>query len=119
MNGMARRWCAVAAMAIGIASPAVARDKVEVSQARAGPASGMLTRATAGDAACYLTIRDTAGRTEDWPAAFEMCGKAPPLLHRDLAFTWTQANVLHPDCQGNADCGRSLRVMIVTGMRPR
>ena len=107
----------VAALCLGM--PGLAQDRVEMGRAQPGPARGVLTEASAGDAACYLTIRDEAGGTEIWEAGFEMCEQAPRLLNRRLTFTWSLANILHPDCQGNMDCGRSLRLMVVTGMRPR
>lgn len=110
---------AVVAAAIIIAGPGAAKERVEMGRTQPGPARGMLTEASAGDAACYLTIRDEAGGTETWEAGFAMCEQAPRLLNRQQTFTWSLANILHPDCQGNMDCGRSLRLMVVTGIRPR
>ena len=110
---------AVALASIAALPQGLAQPRVEAGRAKPGPATGVLVEAAAGDAACYLTIRDEAGATRNWEAGFEMCEQAPRLLNRRLAFTWSMANILHPDCQGNMECGRSLRLMIVTGMRPR
>ena len=107
------------AASVCMGATALAKDRVEMGRAQPGPARGVLAEAVAGDAACYLTIRDEAGGTRNWEAAFEMCEEAPRLLNRRLTFTWSLATILHPDCQGNMDCGRSLRLMVVTGMRPR
>jgi hypothetical protein len=103
------------ALAALLALPAAAQ--VGGDPMRQGPARGTLLGAEAGDAACYLRIRDEAGAVETWMAGFELCEAAPRLLNRRLSFAWTAANVLHPECQGRQDCGRSLRVMLVEAAR--
>lgn len=87
---------------------------------RPGPGEAVVVSATAGDAACYLTLRDSAGRQANWPASFELCeeGDAGVRPGRRYAFRWEAGNILHPSCQGNMDCGRSLRVMLAVEARP-
>lgn len=85
----------------------------------APPTRGTLLGADAGDVACYLRIRDETGGTRSWMATFEMCEKAEAVMGRRVTLAWRPGRVLHPSCQGNMDCGRSLQVMLVEGMTPR
>lgn len=85
----------------------------------APPVRGTLLGAEAGDIACYLRIRDEAGRTRAWMADFEMCEQAPRLIGRSVNLTWKPGRVQHPDCQGAPECRRSQQVLLVTGMQPR
>jgi hypothetical protein len=86
--------------------------------AQSNPARGTLVSAEAGDVACYLRIRDEDGQTRNWMAAFELCEGAEARIGQRFALTWRAGNVLHPSCQGNMDCGRSLRVMLIEELRP-
>lgn len=88
------------------------------SQPAPRPERGTLLSAQAGDVACYLEIRDEAGKSRSWMADFELCETAAARIGRRFALTWQAGNVLHPSCQGNPDCGRSQRVMLITGLRP-
>lgn len=85
----------------------------------APPLRGTLLGADAGDIACYLRIRDEAGSTRTWMASFEMCEQAEAVMGRRVTLVWRPGQVLHPSCQGNMDCGRSLHVMLVERMTPR
>ncbi len=102
----------------GVALALLAGAASGQSAPRPGPAQGTLLAAQAGDTACHLTIRDDAGARADWMAGFELCEKAAGAIGRRFAFDWQAGNVLHPSCQGNVDCGRSLRVMLVQRMTP-
>lgn len=85
---------------------------------RPGPSEARVLSAQAGDAACHLTLRDATGREASWPAAFELCEAKGVRPGRRYAFRWEATNILHPSCQGNMDCGRSLRVMLAVEARP-
>lgn len=104
---------AVPLLALLAALPAAAQQGP-----RPGPAEAVVVSAQAGDAACYLTLRDPAGRQSDWPARFELCEASGVRTGRRYAFRWEPGNILHPSCQGNMDCGRSLRVMLAVEARP-
>lgn len=88
------------------------------SQSAPRPERGTLLSAHAGDVACYLEIRDEAGKSQSWMADFALCEAAEARIGRRFALTWKAGNVLHPSCQGNPDCRRSQRVMLITGLRP-
>lgn len=83
-----------------------------------GPAEAIVVSATAGDAACHLLLRDAAGRQSNWQAAFELCEEKGVRAGQRYAFRWEARNILHPSCQGNTGCGRSLRVMLAVEARP-
>jgi hypothetical protein len=89
-----------------------------MAQPAKAPAQGVLVSAEAGDIACYLGIRDDTGQSRRWMAEFELCGSASARIGRRYALTWREANVQHPDCQGNPDCRRTQRVLLVVGMKP-
>jgi hypothetical protein len=111
---------AIAAMLLsGAAAPGLSGfAAAQTDPMRRGPARGTLLEAQAGDVACYLNIRDEAGRAEVWMAAFELCEQAEGKTGRRYAFHYEPGNVLHPDCQGNMECGRSLRAMLAVKMQP-
>ena len=88
------------------------------SQPAPRPERGTLLSAQAGDVACYLEIRDEAGKSQSWMADFELCEAAEARIGGRFALTWKAGDILHPGCQGNPDCGRSQRVMLITGLRP-
>lgn len=110
--GAMRMLAGVATGVMALAGPAWAQSAPE------RPTSGTLVSAEAGDVACYLRIRDGNGQTRNWMASFEMCEGAEARVGRHFALSWRAGNVLYPSCQGNMDCGRSLRVMLIDGMQP-
>jgi hypothetical protein len=89
-----------------------------MAQPAKAPAQGVLVSAEAGDIACYLGIRDESGQSRRWMAEFELCEGARARIGRRYALTWREGNVQHPDCQGNPDCRRSQRVLLVVGLKP-
>lgn len=89
-----------------------------LAQPAKAPAQGVLVSAEAGDIACYLGIRDESGQSRRWMAEFELCESARARIGRRYALTWREGNVQHPDCQGNPDCRRTQRVLLVVGMKP-
>ena len=102
-----------AALGVLLAGAAVAQQP-----GKPGPARGTVLAAQAGDLACYLTIRDEAGQAADWMAGFELCEPGAARPGQAYAIAWEEGRVLHPDCQGDAACGRSLQVFLAVGLRP-
>lgn len=100
------------------ASATAAQPRVEDGRLKPGPARGVVTQAVAGDAACHLTVRDPEGRSATWEADFSACEAAERRLGQVFALDWGLGTILHPACQGNVDCGRSLRVMLVRKVVP-
>lgn len=88
------------------------------AQPAKGPERGTLLSAQAGDIACYLQIRDDEGRSQAWMADFELCDQAGPRVGRRFTLTWRAGTVQHPSCQGNPDCRRLQRVLLIVGMTP-
>lgn len=107
-----RGWV-IAGAAMALAATAGAQPRVQDGRLTPGPARAVVTEAVAGDAACYLTLRDQAGRSETWEAAFEACEAAGSRIGQVFALEWGLGTILHPDCQGDVNCGRSLRIMLV------
>jgi hypothetical protein len=85
---------------------------------RQGPAEAVLVSMQSGDAACQLVLRDAEGREAGWPASFDLCDDSRLRTGRRYAFTWKAENILHPSCQGDVNCRRSLRVMLAVEARP-
>ena len=94
----------------------VARVKIDGFSKRA---YGTLRSASAGDVACYLSMKDDRGVTFDEMADFDLC--APESVRRfkgkRLALTYEIASVLSAECDGNMDCGKHDRVALVKTMR--
>jgi hypothetical protein len=89
-----------------------------MAQPAKAPNQGVLVSAEAGDIACHLGIHDDTGQSRRWMAEFELCESARARIGRRYALTWREGNVQHPDCQGNPDCRRTQRVLLVVGMKP-
>jgi len=82
------------------------------------PADALVVSAEVGDVACHLVLREASGREASWRAAFALCEANGVRPGRRYAFRWEAGNILHPSCQGNMACGRSLRVMLAVEARP-
>ncbi len=76
-----------------------------------------LVSMTAGDAACYLTVRPDglAERTE--VADYRMCER-DDLVGTRVVLTVTPSQILADSCQGNPECTDLEAVNMVTGMDP-
>ena len=96
-----------------MASPALAQ-----STSPPRPERGTLLAAEAGDIACYLRIRDDAGQSRAWMAAFELCEGAEARIGRRFALDWEAGSVAHPSCQGDINCRRTQAVTLVVRLRP-
>lgn len=104
-----RAWVVEAAM--------MAWAGMAAAQPAKAPAQGVLVSAEAGDIACYLGIRDDTGQSQRWMAEFELCEGAAARIGRRFAFTWREGQVQHPDCQGNPECRRTQRALLVVGLK--
>lgn len=96
-----------------LAAPALAQ-----SPGSSRPERGTLLSAEAGDTACYLRIRDEAGQSRNWMAAFELCEDVQGRIGRGFALDWETARVAHPSCQGDTNCRRTQTVTLVARLRP-
>ena len=69
----------------------------------------------AGDAACYLTVRGDAERTE--VADYRMCER-DDLVGQRVVLTVTPSQILADSCNGDPSCTDLKPVNMVTGMDP-
>lgn len=124
---MMLRWTGkllwVSAVISGVAICAFPAFAGEVARVKIGGFSkrayGTLHSASAGDVACYLSMKDDRGVTFDEMADFDLC--APESVRRfkgkRLALTYEIASVLSAECDGNMDRGKHDREALVKTMR--
>lgn len=105
--------CATAAPAPAHAPPIA----TAAAAARVDPPAATLQRLENGDRACYVVLLTAAGE-RSLEGDFELCagGKhdATRLIGKRVRYTTRRARVLAASCQGNADCGKSDEVDLVT-----
>ena len=78
---------------------------------------GILVGQQEGDAACYLTLRDDAGRQFTERADFEVCIASGKLTGKRVRLAYTPGRVMHEDCQGDPSCRKSRTVALVSSLR--
>lgn len=113
----------ISAVISGVAICAFPAFAGEVARVKIGGFSkrayGTLHSASAGDVACYLSMKDDRGVAFDEMADFDLC--APESVRRfkgkRLALTYEIASVLSAECDGNMDCGKHDREALVKTMR--
>lgn len=114
------RFCVLMLGASVIALPAFAGDVARIKiGAFSKRAYGTLRSATAGDRACYLSMKDDRGVNFEEMADFDFCERKNILRFRGkrLALIYEMASVLAAECDGNMDCGKSDRVALIKKMR--
>lgn len=100
--------CAVGA---GVAQAETLRINDELKQT-----VGVLREAVSGDISCHLRLESDSGETFHESAVFELCEDAS-LIGQRLKLSYSVENVLAESCQGDVDCGKSDRVVLVTSAR--
>jgi hypothetical protein len=109
------RTTALAILLIG-ASPAFGADgAIAKIDGEAKRVEGILREAQAGDIACYLSFEAADGTRFDESASFELCDD-PALIGKRLKLSYSTANVLAAECQGDMDCGKSDQVVLVSAV---
>ena len=73
---------------------------------------GTIIRRDNGDAACYVTLKDTDGLEFHEMADFSVC-EQKGLNGQRVKLFYEAANVLAADCEGDMDCGRSDTVILI------
>jgi len=119
----ARKLLWISAVISGVAIYAFPAFAGEVARVKIGGFSkrayGTLRSASAGDVACYLSMKDDRGVAFDEMAGFDLC--APESVRRfkgkRVALTYEIASVLSAVCDGNMDCGKHDREALVKTMR--
>jgi predicted small lipoprotein YifL len=72
---------------------------------------------TAGDRACYVTVREAGGATVEKAAAFPLCER-DDLVGRRVLLTTAMANIQAESCQGDPDCTETERVRMILAADP-
>ena len=75
---------------------------------------GTVTALNAGDIACYISLKDDQGVTFKEMADFDICDQKPSVLGKRLQLTYTQTSVMSDTCQGDPDCKKTKKVILVT-----
>ncbi len=76
-----------------------------------------LVSMTAGDAACYLTVRPDGAAERTEVADYRMCER-DDLVGQRVVLTVTPSQILADSCEGNPACTDLKAVNMVTGMDP-
>lgn len=78
--------------------------------------TGTLIDVNQGDIACYLSLRDDAGKPFKESADFDLCNNK--LKGQRVQLGYSMANVQAASCQGDPNCKKSDRIALVTSMKP-
>lgn len=76
------------------------------------PAVATVTDLTSGDRACYVDLVDENGRKTNQFARFEICQQ--DLIGAQVRLTYETGNILAFSCNGDPDCGRSDRAVLIS-----
>lgn len=80
------------------------------------PEVGTVSRLDVGDRACYVSLVDSKGESTLQVADFEVCEQ--DILNTEVRLTYEPANINAASCQGNLDCQKSDRVLLITRAEP-
>jgi hypothetical protein len=69
------------------------------------PRNGTVLKMTNGDVACYIDLRDVAGRKHTLTADFSLCETPSKYLNRRVKLTYERAKV--SNCQSAEPCGKT------------
>jgi hypothetical protein len=78
---------------------------------------GTVTALNAGDIACYITLKDDQGVAFKEMADFDICDQKPSLLGKRLQLTYTPTSVMSDACQGDPDCKKTKKVILITKVK--
>ena len=76
-----------------------------------------IVRQVAGDAACYLTLREDTGRETTEMAEFDLCAPSANLQGKKVQLTYAQRTVMDPSCGGDPTCKRTRAVGVVVAAK--
>ncbi|MCX7361121.1 MAG: hypothetical protein NTV97_04460 [Alphaproteobacteria bacterium] len=107
----------LAALAFGSLVANAQGDDTVVIGGKTKKTRGTILEATSGDIACYLKLRDDRGAVFDEMANFSICEQQQSLVGKRVTLTYTVANVMARECQGDIDCKKSDRIVLVATAR--
>lgn len=80
------------------------------------PTTGTVTAMESGDIACYLTMTNERGEEITEMADFDICEQTS-LIGKRVSLTWTIADVMSHECEGDPDCTKTRKAAIVSGAK--
>jgi hypothetical protein len=78
---------------------------------------GTVTALNAGDIACYITLKDDQGVAFKEMADFDICEQKQSVLGKRLQLNYTQTSVMSDACQGDPDCKKTKKVILITKVK--
>lgn len=78
---------------------------------------GTVTALNAGDIACYISLKDDQGVAFKEMADFDICDQKPSLLGKRLQLTYTPTSVMSDACQGDPDCKKTKKVILISKVK--
>ena len=96
----------------------MAASAVILARTAAAEDFATLTDAVFGDASCYLTLVDDAGRALETRATFDVCDEALDLIGQRVRLSHGTATIMAPSCEGDPACSDVEQVDLVTGIAP-
>lgn len=78
---------------------------------------GTVTALNAGDIACYISLKDDQGVAFKEMADFDVCDQKPSVLGKRLQLTYTQTSVMSDACQGDPDCKKTKKVILISKVK--
>lgn len=76
-------------------------------------AVGTVTSLDNGDIACYVHLRDDAGKSFTEKADFDICFQKPSLVGKRVTLTYKLEKVMAASCQGDPDCKATETVPLI------
>ena len=112
---MKHRLHGIAALAFGIASLAASAATTNIG-GKTKITAGTVTEVSQGDVACYLTLKDAAGKTFREAAGFDLCESK--WIGQHVQLVYGMAVVQAYSCGGNPDCKTTERIPMVLTLKP-
>lgn len=78
---------------------------------------GTVTALNAGDIACYIKLKDDQGVAFKEMADFDICDQKPSVLGKRLQLNYTQTSVMSDACQGDPDCKKTKKVILISKVK--
>lgn len=80
-------------------------------------AVGTVTSLDNGDIACYVHLRDDAGKSFTEKADFDICFQKPSLVGKRVTLTYKLEKVMAASCQGDPDCKKTDTVPLIVAVK--
>jgi hypothetical protein len=78
---------------------------------------GTVTALSAGDVACYVSLKDDQGMVFKEMAEFDICEQKPSLLGKRVELSYMASSVMSDACQGDPSCKKTRRVILISQAR--